>query len=125
MLRRVRITTVGDTIFLTDQMVDRNIFEDENRRIRDLGLEAAQAEHILLGITKASLSTDSFLSAAAFQETTRVLTEAALNGKEDRLLGLKENILMGRLIPAGTGFSTYTGLKSEIDVSAVKDEQTY
>jgi DNA-directed RNA polymerase beta' subunit len=125
MLRRVRITTVGDTIFLTDQMVDRNIFEDENRRIRDMGLEAAQAEHILLGITKASLSTDSFLSAASFQETTRVLTEAALNGKEDRLLGLKENILMGRLIPAGTGFSTYTGLKGEIDTTAIKDDQSY
>ena len=125
MLRRVRITNVGDTTFLTDQIVDRNIFEDENRRVRDLGQEAAQAEHILLGITKASLSTDSFLSAASFQETTRVLTEAALNGKEDRLLGLKENILMGRLIPAGTGFSTYTGLKSEIDVNAIKDEQSY
>jgi DNA-directed RNA polymerase beta' subunit len=125
MLRRVRITSVGDTIFLTDQMVDRNIFEDENRRVRDLGLEAAQAEHILLGITKASLSTDSFLSAASFQETTRVLTEAALNGKEDRLLGLKENILMGRLIPAGTGYSTYADVKSEINTSAIKDDQSF
>ena len=115
MLRRVRITRVGDTEFLVDQAVDKWKFEENNRSIVASGGVPAQAEPLLLGITKASLSTDSFLSAASFQETTRVLTEASINGKVDGLRGLKENILMGRLIPAGTGFASYQKLGMVID----------
>ncbi len=119
MLRRVKIKTVGDTEFLTDEMVDRWRFEEVNRRIQAEGKEAAVAEALLLGITKASLSTDSFLSAASFQETTRVLTEAAINGKVDHLRGLKENILMGRLVPAGTGFAAYRKLGMIVSDSSI------
>jgi DNA-directed RNA polymerase beta' subunit len=115
MLRRVKIRQVGDTEFLVDEHVEKWKFEDENRRVALQGLRPAVAEPLLLGITKASLSTDSFLSAASFQETTRVLTEASINGKVDHLRGLKENILMGRLIPAGTGFSAYQRLKMVVD----------
>jgi DNA-directed RNA polymerase beta' subunit len=107
MLRRVKIREVGETEFLVDEHVEKWKFDEENKRAVANGGRAATAEPLLLGITKASLSTDSFLSAASFQETTRVLTEAAVNGKVDGLRGLKENILMGRLIPAGTGFSAY------------------
>ncbi|MEL6344542.1 MAG: DNA-directed RNA polymerase subunit beta', partial [Myxococcota bacterium] len=114
MLRRVRIKTVGDTDFLVDQVVDRGKAERINREVVARGGEAARIEPMLLGITKASLSTDSFLSAASFQETTRVLTEASINGKVDHLRGLKENILMGRLIPAGTGFAAYQKLSMVI-----------
>jgi len=115
MLRRVKIKSVGDTEFLVDQSVEKWKFEEENRRVVLQGNRPAVAEPLLLGITKASLSTDSFLSAASFQETTRVLTEASINGKVDHLRGLKENILMGRLIPAGTGFSAYQRLKMVVD----------
>ena len=114
MLRRVEITEPGDTEFLLGQKVERNQFEDENRRVKAEGGMPAKAEHILLPITRASLETDSFLSSASFQETIRVLTEASLQNKVDHLQGLKENILMGRLIPAGTGFEVYTGLQSEV-----------
>jgi DNA-directed RNA polymerase subunit beta' len=110
MLRRVRIRKVGDTDFLVDQVVDRIRVDRVNRELVARGGEAATYAPMLLGITKASLSTDSFLSAASFQETTRVLTEASINGKVDHLRGLKENILMGRLIPAGTGFTSYQKL---------------
>ncbi len=110
MLRRVKVRQVGDTDFLVDEHVEKWRFEEENLRTTAQGGRAAVAEPLLLGITKASLSTDSFLSAASFQETTRVLTEAAINGKVDHLRGLKENILMGRLIPAGTGFAGYQKL---------------
>jgi len=103
MLRWVKIKEVGDTEFLLEEQVDRFRFQDENERVRQEDGEVAQAEPLLLGITKASLSTDSFISAASFQETTRVLTEAAVNGKADTLDGLKENVIVGRLIPAGTG----------------------
>jgi len=103
MLRWVKIKEVGDTEFLLEEQVDRFRFQDENERVRQEDGEVAQAEPLLLGITKASLSTDSFISAASFQETTRVLTEAAVNGKADTLEGLKENVIVGRLIPAGTG----------------------
>ncbi len=114
MLRRVKIKNVGDTSFLIDENVERWRFEEENQKNQAQGLRPAIAEPLLLGITKASLSTDSFLSAASFQETTRVLTEASINGKVDPLRGLKENILMGRLIPAGTGFAAYQKLEMEV-----------
>jgi DNA-directed RNA polymerase subunit beta' len=122
MLRRVKIKTVGDTEFLTDEMVDRWRFEEVNRRVVAEGGEPAIAEPLLLGITKASLSTDSFLSAASFQETTRVLTEAAINGKVDHLRGLKENILMGRLVPAGTGFAAYRKLGMIVKDSTLAED---
>lgn len=104
MLRWVKITDPGDTKFLSEEHVDRWVFEEENEAVVARGGQPASGEPILLGITKASLNVDSFLSAASFQETTRVLTEAAISGKTDYLRGLKENIIMGRLIPAGTGF---------------------
>src|SRR5881296_3533166 len=108
MLRRVRIEEVGDTEFVVGELVDKFAFQEENERIIAQGKRAATAKPVLLGITKASLSTDSFISAASFQETTRVLTEAAISGKTDDLRGLKENVIVGRLIPAGTGLSNYT-----------------
>jgi DNA-directed RNA polymerase subunit beta' len=108
MLRRVRIEEVGDTEFVVGELVDRFVFQEENERVLGQGKRPATAKPILLGITKASLSTDSFISAASFQETTRVLTEAAISGKTDELRGLKENVIVGRLIPAGTGLSNYT-----------------
>lgn len=110
MLRKVRIVEPGDTRFLADEQVDRIRFEDENSRVIEKGGKPATAEPMLLGITKASLSTNSFISAASFQETTRVLTEAALAGKVDYLRGLKENVIMGRLIPAGSGLPAYRKL---------------
>jgi DNA-directed RNA polymerase subunit beta' len=110
MLCRVKVTEVGDTDFLIDEVVDKHFFEKTNNTIKALGGLPASAESTLLGITKASLSTDSFLSAASFQETTRVLTEAAIRGKVDPLRGCKENVIMGRLIPAGTGFVAYKDL---------------
>jgi DNA-directed RNA polymerase subunit beta' len=110
MLRKIRIVDPGDTKFLGDEQADRLRFEDENNRIMAKGGKPATGEPLLLGITKASLSTNSFISAASFQETTRVLTEAALSGKVDHLRGLKENVIMGRLIPAGTGLAAYRKL---------------
>ena len=104
MLRKVIVSQIGDTNFLFDQQVDRFTFDEENDRVAREGGELAQADPKLLGITKASLETESFISAASFQETTRVLTEASVQGKCDYLRGLKENVIMGRLIPAGTGF---------------------
>ncbi|MFL6212747.1 MAG: DNA-directed RNA polymerase subunit beta', partial [Blastocatellia bacterium] len=118
MLRWVRIKEVGDTEFLLEDMVDRFRFQDENERVIAEGGQPAQAEPLLLGITKASLSTESFISAASFQETTRVLTEAAISGKVDYLRGLKENVIMGRLIPAGTGMEFYRSMKLEPDKTA-------
>jgi len=115
MLRWVKIKEVGDTEFLLEEQVDRFRFQDENERVRLEDGEVAQAEPLLLGITKASLSTDSFISAASFQETTRVLTEAAISGRVDYLRGLKENVIMGRLIPAGTGMEFYRNVDVERD----------
>lgn len=115
MLRWVRIKDVGDTDFLLEEQVDRFRYEDENRRVIDEGGQPSSAEPMLLGITKASLSTDSFISAASFQETTRVLTEAAISGRVDYLRGLKENVIMGRLIPAGTGMKYYRNVEIEYD----------
>jgi DNA-directed RNA polymerase subunit beta' len=109
MLKRVRIKEVGDTHFLVDDQVEKHVFEEENARVIGEGGKPAVAEPLFLGITKASLITDSFISAASFQETTKVLTQAAVAGKIDYLKGLKENVIMGRLIPAGTGLPKYKG----------------
>ena len=107
MMKKVKIEDAGDSDFLVGEQIDKLVFEEENRRVLKAKGQPAQGKPILLGITKASLSTDSFISAASFQETTRVLTEAAINGVQDELRGLKENIIMGRLIPAGTGTDVY------------------
>jgi DNA-directed RNA polymerase subunit beta' len=111
MMRWVKIEDIGDTEFLPEEVVDKFKFREENQRVLDAGGRPAAGKSVLLGITKASLSTDSFISAASFQETTRVLTEAAINGKVDYLRGLKENVIMGRLIPAGTGLEYYRSVK--------------
>jgi len=118
MLRRVRIKDVGDSHFLAGEHVDKRIFEEENEAISKKNGKPAIGEPLLLGITKASLSTESFISAASFQETTKVLTQAAVEGKTDYLRGLKENTSMGRLIPAGTGLVQYR----DVGIS-VKEEE--
>lgn len=107
MLRKVRIEDPGDTSFLPGSQVSKGMFDVENERVLEKDGKPALGKPVLLGITKAALTTDSFISAASFQETTRVLTEAAINGREDNLLGLKENVIVGRLIPAGSGFEEY------------------
>jgi DNA-directed RNA polymerase subunit beta' len=123
MLRWVKVEEVGDTEFLVDEQVDKFVFQEENEKIIKKGGKPAKARPLLLGITKSALSTDSFISAAAFQETTRVLTEASLYGKVDHLRRLKENIIMGRLIPAGTGYKFYRNveLKAEKKEEAEKE----
>ena len=107
MMRFVKVIDPGDTDFLLDQQIPRYLFRAENQRVETAGGEPATANSLLLGITKASLATESFISAASFQETTRVLTEASVSGKVDNLHGLKENVIVGRLIPAGTGTPRY------------------
>jgi DNA-directed RNA polymerase subunit beta' len=107
MLRKVRVTEPGDTVFLWGEQIDKIEFEKENLRVEKMGGKPAEAQPVLLGITKASLETESFLSAASFQDTTRVLTEAATMGKVDYLRGFKENVIMGHIIPAGTGYMTH------------------
>ncbi len=114
MLKRVEITEVGDTDFLLKEQVERRVFEEENEKVMAKGGKPAIGVPVLLGITKASLSTESFISAASFQETTKVLTQAAIEGRVDYLRGLKENVIMGRLIPAGTGMPRYRKLKIEV-----------
>jgi DNA-directed RNA polymerase subunit beta' len=111
MMHKVKTEESGDTVLLPGEYIDTNTFEEENAKAIEAGGEPSVARPILLGITKASLATDSFLSAASFQETTRVLTEAAIKGKVDPLLGLKENVIIGKLIPAGTGMSRYRNIK--------------
>jgi DNA-directed RNA polymerase subunit beta' len=123
MLRRVRVTDVGDTGFLVDEQVEKWVFESDNEKVMKDGGNPAQAEPLLLGITKASLSTESFISASSFQETTKVLTEAAISGKVDQLRGLKENVIMGRLIPAGTGLGAYKHLDIEVETPVDAVEQ--
>jgi DNA-directed RNA polymerase subunit beta' len=125
MLRWVRIEDVGDTNFLLEQQVDHFRFNEENERVLALGLRPSIGRPLLLGITKASLSTDSFISAASFQETTRVLTEASINGAIDGLRGLKENVIVGRLIPAGTGLDYYRSvqLSPELEEAAERVKQ--
>ncbi len=107
MLKRVKIKDIGDTNFIIDDYVEWWVFEEENRRVLAEGGKPAQAEPLFLGITKASLITDSFISAASFQDTTKVLTQASIEGRVDYLRGLKENVIMGRIIPAGTGYPKY------------------
>lgn len=123
MLRKVKVENPGDTELLPGELIDIFEFEDINDKAIQQGLEPAEAKRVLLGITKASLATDSFLSAASFQETTRVLTEAAIKGKVDPLIGLKENVIIGKLIPAGTGMSRYRNIK--IHVPAEQEEQNH
>jgi DNA-directed RNA polymerase subunit beta' len=125
MLRRVRVKDVGDTIFLVDEQVEKTVFELENERVMTAGGKPATGEPMLLGITKASLSTESFISASSFQETTKVLTEAALGGRIDKLRGLKENVIMGRLIPAGTGLKGYNKLSGVVDPELVEEDEEY
>jgi DNA-directed RNA polymerase subunit beta' len=122
MLKRVRVKEVGDTHFLVDDQVEKFVFAEENERVLREGGKPAVGEPLFLGITKASLITDSFISAASFQETTKVLTQAAVAGKVDYLRGLKENVIMGRLIPAGTGLSKYREM--ELWVEGYTGEQT-
>jgi DNA-directed RNA polymerase subunit beta' len=104
MMRRLKVVDIGDTEFIVEEQVDRVAFEEANQKVIADGGKPAVAEPLILGITKASLSTESFISAASFQETTKVLTEACIHGSKDYLRGLKENVIMGRLVPAGTGF---------------------
>ncbi len=113
MMKKVRVEQKGDSLYLPGQLVDRHEFAAENGRIKKEKNEPAEFVEVILGITKASLATDSFLSAASFQETTKVLTDAALEGKTDRLLGLKENVIIGKLIPAATGLRRYRRLEIE------------
>ena len=115
MLKKVRIEKPGDTEFLPGAFVDFLDFEDMNERLAAEGKEVAEGTRVVLGITKAALATNSFLSAASFQETTKVLTDAAIKGKIDPLIGLKENVIIGQLIPAGTGLRRYRGVKLDTD----------
>ncbi|RYZ50417.1 MAG: DNA-directed RNA polymerase subunit beta', partial [Proteobacteria bacterium] len=115
MLRKVKVTEVGDSTYIIGETIDRRSFDEENARVLADGGRPASCEAVLLGITKASLSTESFISASSFQETTKVLTEAALAGKTDYLRGLKENVIMGRLVPAGTGLARYKSYDIEVD----------
>ena len=124
MMRWIKVEEVGDTEFLLDEQVDKFRFYEENERVETSGGQPAKGRPLLLGITKASLSTDSFISAASFQETTRVLTEAAISGKVDYLRGLKENVIMGRLIPAGTGMEYYRNVRLKEAVVPVEPAET-
>jgi DNA-directed RNA polymerase subunit beta' len=125
MLRKVRITEPGDTSFLWGEQIDKLDFEEENERVDKMGGKAAEASPVLLGITKASLETDSFLSAASFQDTTRVLTEASTRSRVDNLRGFKENVIMGHIIPAGTGFDYHrkVQLKLLVDIEDVPEPE--
>ena len=131
MLKKIRIEENGDSDFLPGTMVDVLDFEDVNEKLIAEGKEPATGEPVMLGITKASLATNSFLSAASFQETTKVLTEAAIKGKVDPLIGLKENVIIGKLIPAGTGMRKYrdvnldTGKKPEEEVELEEDFEDF
>ena len=116
MLKKIRVEDNGDSEFLPGTLVDILDFEDTNERLREEGKAEAEGKQVLLGITKASLATNSFLSAASFQETTKVLTEAAIKGKVDPLIGLKENVIIGKLIPAGTGMKRYRDVKLNTDL---------
>jgi len=114
MLRQVSVTDPGDSQFLLGENVVKWRFENENETLVQEGKKPATAQPLLLGITKASLNTESFISAASFQETTKVLSEASIAGKVDELKGLKENVIMGRLVPAGTGTKAYRNLQMEV-----------
>src|SRR6202035_481214 len=113
MLKRVNVLESGDTELLPGELVERPRFEEVNRAVVESGGTSASGRPVLMGITKASLATDSWLSAASFQETTRVLTDAAIHARSDSLLGLKENVILGKLIPAGTGIAKYRNIRVE------------
>jgi DNA-directed RNA polymerase subunit beta' len=121
MLRKVRIDQPGDSEQLPFELVDKFEFEEINNKVLSEGGEPATAETVLLGVTKASLNTSSFLAAASFQETTRVLTEAAINGAKDRLIGLKENVIIGKLIPAGSGAPANVAARREAERRAAAE----
>ena len=131
MMRKGRVEEAGSTDLLSGATVDISIVKDANRKIRERiangeeGLTEATYTQLLMGITKASLATDSFLSAASFQETTRVLTDAAIKGKVDHLVGLKENVIIGKLIPAGSGLSVYRDFKEETDETIASEAEEY
>jgi DNA-directed RNA polymerase subunit beta' len=129
MLKKVRIDNAGGTDLLPGQLVDKLVLDRENARVKkEKGKDQATWEPLILGITKASLATESFLSAASFQETTKVLTDAAIEGKVDRLLGLKENVIIGKLIPAATGLKRYRQIEirpsDKVPVAAYQRPQT-
>ena len=117
LLKKVRIENNGDSEFLPGTLVDFLDFEDANEVLAEEGKPVAEGTRVILGITKAALATNSFLSAASFQETTKVLTEAAIKGKVDHLIGLKENVLIGKLIPAGTGMKKYRNVKLDTELT--------
>ena len=121
MLQKVRVETNGDSEMLPGVLVDALDFEDTNEKLVEEGKEPAEGKQVLLGITKASLATNSFLSAASFQETTKVLTEAAIKGKVDPLIGMKENVIIGKLIPAVTGMKRYRNIKLDSDINEVDE----
>ena len=118
MLKKIRVENNGDTELLPGTLADVLEFEELNEQMVADGKEPAEGKQVMLGITKASLATNSFLSAASFQETTKVLTEAAIKGKADNLIGLKENVIIGKLIPAGTGMKRYSNIKLDTDLAA-------
>ena len=122
MLKKIRIEESGDTEYLPGTLVDILDYDDINKQMIQEGKEPAEGKQVMLGITKASLATNSFLSAASFQETTKVLTEAAIKGKIDPLIGLKENVLIGKLIPAGTGMKRYRSVKLDTDQAPAQEE---
>ena len=122
MISKIKITMSGDSLFLPGTMVDINHFTDENKKLILEGKRPAMGKPVLLGITKASLATDSFLSAASFQETTRILTDAAVRGEVDHLNGLKENVIIGKLIPAGTGAKQYLEADYTLENEILKEE---
>lgn len=122
MLKKIRIEDNGDTEFLPGTLVDVLDFEEVNEQLEKEGKTPAEGKQVMLGITKASLATESFLSAASFQETTKVLTEAAIKGKVDHLVGLKENVIIGKLIPAGTGLKRYSAIKLDTGMPEEEEE---
>ena len=120
MLKKVEVKTTGDSSYLPGEIIDRIKFDNVNEKLKSDGKVPAQGERVLMGITKASLQTESFISAASFQETTRVLTDAAIKGKVDPLNGLKENVIVGRLVPAGTG-----NIKNKWNKKALQDDNKF
>ena len=120
MLKKIEIKEPGDSNLLPGEIIDRFKFDDLNEKLKSEGKKLAKCERILMGITKASLQTGSFISAASFQETTRVLTDAAIRGKVDKLVGLKENVIVGRLVPAGTG-----SIKNNWNKKALEDDKKF
>ena len=122
MLQKIRVEENGDSDMLPGTLVDTLDFEDTNEALEKEGRQPAEGKQVLLGITKASLATNSFLSAASFQETTKVLTEAAIKGKVDPLIGMKENVIIGKLIPAGTGMKRYRNIRLDSELFEAEDD---